>query len=324
MWFLSRLAVSLGLISYLLSTIDIEEFLDQIAKLAVLDLFTAISIIFFLVFINSFRWKIVLTKVDKKEAYFVLWRLWMIGAFFSQALPSSIGGDAVRIWILSDRGFSISNASASVIVERFSGFMVMIIFSLGAIPILATKVNSIEPLITLSLVVFFGIFILFVLTFLDRLLAPFSRLLDFFSSHHFGRLLLRIIEGIGPLPSHIRRVLFLGKGRVSIFICSLAVQSGHIFMAWFLCLSLSIELSFTDCLIVVTPALLLSAIPISIAGWGVREGAMVVALQFLNVQQELAFTLSIVFGLTLLLSSLPGGFLWLFYRDKIIRKKLTT
>jgi hypothetical protein len=55
---------------------------------------------------------------------------------------------------------------------------------------------------------------------------------------------------------------------------------------------------------------LLTAAPISIAGWGVREGIMVVGLGYLGVIPEQALVLSILYGVLMLASSLPGLIIW--------------
>ncbi len=53
-------------------------------------------------------------------------------------------------------------------------------------------------------------------------------------------------------------------------------------------------------------------IPISIAGWGIREGVMVSAFGFFGVLPEQALALSILYGLLLLGVSLPGVIIWYF------------
>ena len=74
---------------------------------------------------------------------------------------------------------------------------------------------------------------------------------------------------------------------------------------------MQIEISLRDCLVLVPPVILVSVLPISMAGWGVREGAMITALGFAGVGSTDALVLSIAFGLVILTLSLPGGVLWL-------------
>ena len=68
------------------------------------------------------------------------------------------------------------------------------------------------------------------------------------------------------------------------------------------------------------PVLLVMTLPISIAGWGVREQAMVAAFALVGVPGEGALALSIMFGLMGLITGLPGGVVWLISSDKKILK----
>ena len=65
------------------------------------------------------------------------------------------------------------------------------------------------------------------------------------------------------------------------------------------------------CFLAVPPALLVSYLPISIAGWGVREASMVVAFGIFGVSAPIAIIISLFVGLTVLLVSCVGGLLWL-------------
>jgi hypothetical protein len=69
-------------------------------------------------------------------------------------------------------------------------------------------------------------------------------------------------------------------------------------------------------MVLMPPVLLVMTLPISIAGWGVREQAMVVAFALVNVPGEGALALSIMFGLMGLVIGLPGGIVWLISSDK--------
>jgi hypothetical protein len=63
---------------------------------------------------------------------------------------------------------------------------------------------------------------------------------------------------------------------------------------------------------VISMVTLITVLPISLAGWGVREVTVVALLGMLGVEDEAALLLSIEFGLLAMLVSLPGGVLWLF------------
>jgi uncharacterized membrane protein YbhN (UPF0104 family) len=62
---------------------------------------------------------------------------------------------------------------------------------------------------------------------------------------------------------------------------------------------------------IVPPALLFSMIPISAGGWGLREGVLILALASLGIPAEEAIIPSLIFGLVILLVTLPGVLVWL-------------
>ena len=73
---------------------------------------------------------------------------------------------------------------------------------------------------------------------------------------------------------------------------------------------LGIHVSLGHFLVLIPPVMLVSMVPVSIAGWGVREGAMVGALGFVSVGADEALALSVLFGLVVMVVGLPGGLIW--------------
>jgi uncharacterized membrane protein YbhN (UPF0104 family) len=59
---------------------------------------------------------------------------------------------------------------------------------------------------------------------------------------------------------------------------------------------------------------LITLLPISFAGWGIREGAMVSFLLFLGLPKTAIFSLSVLYGIMLILSSLPGLYFYLVHK----------
>jgi uncharacterized membrane protein YbhN (UPF0104 family) len=75
-----------------------------------------------------------------------------------------------------------------------------------------------------------------------------------------------------------------------------------------------VPIGFIECAIVMLPTMLMVMLPISIGGWGVRESLLIFGFGFFGVPAETALTISILWGLALLVSLLPGSFLFLFKR----------
>jgi hypothetical protein len=98
---------------------------------------------------------------------------------------------------------------------------------------------------------------------------------------------------------------------VPLFVVSMAGTALFPAIVFMLTRAVGTELGWGDSLLLIPPVLLVSAIPVTVAGWGVREGAMVIALGFAGVAPAAGFAISVLFGLTLAVASLPGAGLWL-------------
>ena len=75
--------------------------------------------------------------------------------------------------------------------------------------------------------------------------------------------------------------------------------------------TLGIGLDLLDCLVLIPPVMLITTMPISIAGWGVRETAMVYVLGLVGVSEADSLVISVIIGILFLIVSLLGGLFWL-------------
>jgi uncharacterized membrane protein YbhN (UPF0104 family) len=78
-----------------------------------------------------------------------------------------------------------------------------------------------------------------------------------------------------------------------------------------ICLSLNARLSLIDGFATVPAAMLIATIPLSINGWGLREGAMIACLALAGVQASEAFVASVLFGVGQFVVALPGAAFWI-------------
>jgi hypothetical protein len=74
---------------------------------------------------------------------------------------------------------------------------------------------------------------------------------------------------------------------------------------------MGIPMSAVESLLLVPPVILLSSLPVTLAGWGLREGGMIFALGLIGVPSDAAFALSVMYGLLSLVVGLVGGLVWL-------------
>ena len=303
-----KFLVSGGLIWLLVDGIDLGAAKDRIlgADLKILGLVLLVSVVQILICVV--RWRAVLDAINAVLSFVEGLRLYLIGFFFNQALPSSVGGDAVRVYKAYKGGMSLGCAINGVMLERVAVVLGLVLLVVLATPFFIDRVGPDEAawiVPAVSVLGFGGLAGLVFLMFLDRLPSTFSR--------------WRVVRGVAVLAADTRRVFLSPLHSFKALGWSLA---GHVNVAlavYLMGVSIGLEITWLDCMVLMPPVLLVMTLPISIAGWGVREQAMVTAFGLIGVPGEGALALSIMFGLLGLLFGLPGGIVWLMSSDRKIK-----
>jgi len=314
--FLVRLLISAMLVGILFYTIDLSAVLENLLKVdREVFVFGCIAV-FGLTFLSALRWKIVLSEMKKEVTYKEVWKITAIGTFFNQMLPSSIGGDGFRILLIRKVGLELSKATISVFIDRFSGLFAILMLSIFTLPVMVNVGGNMDFAVSVAFVILALFVGTIVLLYLETFVRPFVKLLHL-SRAALHTNLVKIIDLIFDLSPYLRRILFGNTKSVAIFILSIMIQLGLISVAVALCFSIGVPIGVWQGFAVVAPALLLGALPISFAGWGVREGAMVFTLGVLGVDHGSALAISLLFGLSITLGGLPGGLVWLMFKSSL-------
>jgi len=305
--FALKFLVSVGLIWFLVDGIDLGDASDRILNANLQFLTVAFGLAVLQIVVSVVRWRVVLEAINGILSFANCFRLYLVGTFFNQALPSAFGGDAVRIYRAYKEGLSLKCSINGVMLERVATILGLILLVIIATPFFIDRVGPkdskwiITILIILSVVSGIGVFVLM--------------RLDGLPSKYFK---WSFLSGIGVLAVDARRVFLSPYNFFRVIIWSLVGHVNIALIVYSLGLSIELEITWFDCLVLMPPVLLLMTLPISIAGWGVREQAMVAAFAIVYVPAEGALALSIMFGLLGLIIGLPGGIVWLLSTDKKI------
>lgn len=301
MWsLLAKLAVSGAVLGWIGYTTDLAA-VGGVLVSAELG-YVALSLAWFgvLLVVQAGRWGLVLQALGSALPFGLRVRSFYIGQFFNQTLPSTIGGDAVRIWLLRDR-LPLREAIHGVLCDRLVALFSMLLLSLAGLPWLAGLDPDGRAVISVSAAFGAGFVAMLMVAHVDRLPGALSR--------------LKWLAPARSLSVDLRRVLMNAHPGPAIVLISILVHANAAVIVWWLALGLHAEVTLWQCLILVPPIMVVSAIPISVAGWGVREGAMVAAFSLTGMPAETAFATSLLFGLTLVAVGLPGGIVWLLERS---------
>ncbi|OIQ92518.1 hypothetical protein GALL_255100 [mine drainage metagenome] len=243
------------------------------------------------------RWSLVLRAARLAMPVFQATRLYMIGLFFGQVLPGAVGGDAIRVWKAHQNGLPLSASINSVLLERVLTVFGLLLLATLTLPLLAARVGHSPALWMFPGLTLAGLLGMLLLTVLDRLPARLAH--------------LRLVRGFMALAVDSRRLFFSPARLGTILAVTLFGHVNLTLVVWAMAQGLGAPLSVMDCLALVPPVVLVTILPISISGWGVRENMMVLMLGSVGVGHEQATALSLLFGISGMAISLLGGLFWL-------------
>jgi uncharacterized protein (TIRG00374 family) len=253
-------------------------------------------------FASAYRWQILARAQGDEVPLGFLAKSYLVGTFFNNFLPTRFGGDIVRIWDGSRYSKSLLKSSAIVLVERFTGIIVLFLFALLASLSRIDMARQI-PVVWISLLL--GVFGL-------------ALLISFFLPF-FGKL-LAAIPSRGFLDK-LKKKIILFRETILFYRTQKALFSQAIFWALLLQLNviiyyfligkaLHLSIHFIDYFIFIPIVLLIQIIPITINGLGLREGSYIEIFKFYGIPPQTAFSFSIIDVAFVLIIGIIGGIIY--------------
>jgi uncharacterized protein (TIRG00374 family) len=288
--YLVKLGITAGLLLLIFRSVDSREAAAALARVSPWAMLAALLLQIGSNLVAASRWYLIMRRIgfDQPPAFFL--KSYFKGAFFNQGLPTSIGGDGLRILDCSRSSGSAEDAFYGVFIDRIVGLAGLLLLNIAALAInrslLPARVYFPLLLILSGLVA--GLVLLFFLRKFRFVMA--GKYLGF-----LGRLSERYFQVYSTIPS-----ISLQLG--------LSVLTHLLAMTAFFVIGTTVGMNFPlqVYLVLVPPVILLTILPISLAGWGVREGAMVGFFLLIGADETMVLTFSILYGLVALVASLPG------------------
>lgn len=296
---LAKLVISAALLWLAVRHVDYQALLDK--SLAVQPAHLLIALILVLaqaVLLVALRWQAVCRLVGVELPLGTSMRYVAIAQFFNQLLPSSVGGDAVRIWLLARRGPGLGVASRSVILDRAFGVLGLVAFVLSVQPFLFELLGQQPVARWAPLLLGLGCLTGFVVM-LGIGLVPTA--------------LRRFVPGfIVDLSRDCRHAFLQPRVIAGIMWWSVVIQSLVCLQLFFVMQALGLGSGLADAFVIAPAVTLLLMLPFSIGGWGVREQSMVIGLGAVGIAPGDAVLASVFLGLLGLASGLVCAPAWFF------------
>src|SRR3972149_9285641 len=271
-----------------------EKFYETLKDVRVEFVVLSVLILFILNLSSSIKWYMLLKS---RHIQIELWRVYAfynIGRFFNLILPTSLGGDVVRIYQLGKFTGKNHTAAASVIVERFTGMLTLILMAAVAV-VLNLKLFTQE---WLSIALIIGILLISTVAWIIFYKNSFRLFKNFFGDK------FKVIDKIFTKIEKVRKPIFEFK-------------EDRRAMSWAMINSLIFQL------VAVPVILFIMNIPFSIGGIGLMEFAYVFTLPLFGASTSLALSTVLLIRAKSILDSVFGGILYLsLNKDKVMIEEL--
>jgi hypothetical protein len=299
----ARIVVSAALLYIAFRGINFAAIQSRLSQINPAWVLLAVLATIFQIFLGALRWREISAECDAPLGTGQAFRYNMIGAFFNQTLPSTIGGDAMRLWLVRRTGTDWRAATYSVLVDRAIGLIALALIVIASLPWSYELIGNAHGRLALLLI--------------D--IAAISAGLGFLA---YGRLPWSWLKTFWPLR-HIHacsvianQVIFNRGSGPRIAVLSLLIHVMAVVIAWCAVRSIAAPAAFEQLFMLVPPIMLITMLPISIAGWGVREATMMVAFGYAGLAQTDGTVVSLLFGASSFIVGAIGGLVWILSAEK--------
>ncbi len=293
--FLCKGLVSLILLTWLFWQVDVGSALNALSDGDWYWFTLAIGCMLAGVWFSCVKWQALLDVRDVRSSLGQLFVIYLVGIFFNNFLPTSVGGDVAR-GLLAGRTFGSSRVMAgSIFFERLTGLLGLVLFGLAGIAMVPPgRVTIVE--LGAMLAALGGIMVVLIVLCTGLM-----------SNRSIPILPDSMTARLHPLVQESRLFWDKAKTVVVVILTTVAFLIVSI-LAYFSAAQVINSSATLLSLVVVVPLVtLLTMVPVSINGLGIREGGFVLLLGRFGVAAEEALIISLIIYFISLLLSICGG-----------------
>lgn len=299
-----RLIISVVLLVFLFRQVDFKNVLGIIKNSNFFLITCAFFLNLFLGVLSFLRWNIVLKSLNLHVPIKRLISVFCGSLFFNTFLPTSIGGDFVRSVDLSLYTKRPSDVVASVFLDRLSGYIGTVLILILAV--ILSKHVDLEPAIWYSIIgICLFLILILVVLFNNRIYKKINFLLY---SPKAGKI-RSTIHGIHE------KVHFFKKQKKKFFyalLISFTIQFLSTVIVFIVSLAVGINVSLIYFIIFIPIVGMLTLLPISFGGWGVREMSFVFFMTKIGVDNHLALANILIGTIFVLIFTGIAGIVYVF------------
>ncbi len=290
---LFRIVVTVSIFVIILRSINIDQIWKIMGQARLELLVVALLTQFGSTSVSAYRWQLIMHNLNFGQSLSFYWRSYFKASFFNQGLPTSIGGDALKVLDVAGQGFRKRDALYGIMLDRITGLAALMWLNLAAYllnpDLLPRPIYQLTLLLVVGSLVGFGV-------------ISSLRYLPWLDAYPQ----LKIIR----ITSERLYQAFLNN-RIALIVSSLLIPVLAMISVFLIGWALGLRYDLTTYFIIVPPAIFLTIIPVSLAGWGIREGTLVALFSLIGADKATILTMSILYGLMQIGVSLPGFVIFL-------------
>lgn len=295
-WF--RIAVTVALLAVVALQIDWSLMADRVSVGHPLWGLWAVGLILLALGVGAWRWRLLLVAARLDVGWAQVGRIYAVSTFSSTFLPTAVGGDVARAVLVARRGRLLARAGLTVLLDRAAAFVGLIAVAFAA---WAAAPGEVPVVQRQSLVVVTACCVVGTLALGFLLIRP------------PGPVVRRIPERIVPALRELRTIVLAcvrqpSVGLLVVF-ASILFQALVVLQVCAIARAFSIDLTFATAAVAFTLVTLATLVPLSVAGFGIREGSYIVLLGASGIAATDATLISLASVAVLFVASLPGAIL---------------
>ena len=286
-----RASVSLGLLAGLAWWLDVGTVVSRLAQMRPVWVLLAVTISVVQVGVLAWRWRFTAGCLGVSLSFASAWREYYLSIFLNQVLPGGVAGDVSRAWRQARAQTRLREpggpAVRAVIFERMSAQVVMTTVAVVSLLVLPVTVDRESRLVLVGAGAVAVLIVIAMVVWIRRQSSAHSLwgqvLTDLNTAHLSGPVFAaQLVSAIIVVGTYLGTYLVAAR-------------------------AVGVETPLAMLLPLVAPVLMTMLIPVTVAGWGLREGAAALLWGGVGLTAADGVVVSVAYGLLVLLGSLPGA-----------------
>ena len=299
-----QLVISIVLIILLLRWINIPDMFSLLKNVNLYYFILLLALITCDRIFMAYKWHLLLRIKDMSISVFSVIRTYYIATFIGFFLPTTVGGDIVRVLKLHREKRRGTDVLSSVILERTLGFIASAILApIAALFLISFFKLNIWVFLGIAGVVLFLFTILMLISFSEVIIRKIDKNEKLSKNFLFNKL-KKLYLSYAEYKNH--------KGVLALFLAlSILEQLAAVIGSYLACRALNLSIPFIYFLLIIPLVQLISRIPISFEGFGVNEGLLVYFFSLLGLSKTGAFTIGLLGHIAIFIATLPALFFYI-------------